>query len=344
MKTLWFKKCIFFIVVIGLAYNAMAQNDAGTSILFFQNQIGRNRVIKYVPSQRIVFCRHEQRINIAKNLVRTLDYYENDSWTDENVYLFEWDYSKQKYVHYWGEKMAVYDKTCSVCKNNYDNALEEKKEREPYTWNMFPLNKESLSCKKHGYYYRDTSYISIEPNLQELYYEESNHRVSKYYRMEKKDYKSKVVGSYLFPSNIQFVSSDGSIVYSSEFLNKNKPTIILTHASWCKPSVRLQRALCEKIDEWGNAYGVEMVTIDVSDKGKREQLSNICNSPTYYDEIHDFRENFLIYYLPKQYSQTPIILILNKTNEMVYCWTNGYSEEKKDTLMKEIIQVLQHIK
>lgn len=34
MKTLLFKKCIFFIVVVGLAYNAISQSDVGSFILF----------------------------------------------------------------------------------------------------------------------------------------------------------------------------------------------------------------------------------------------------------------------------------------------------------------------
>lgn len=330
--------------------NTYIQNASNTIYLF------QNYIVKFDHSRQKLYLRHEDRSSIVKNLAQSENYYENDSWSGKDIVIYQWDESKQKYALYSGERQLIYDGNCSICRKKCDEAWEyyqgvPEEDLAGFEDMVFGSGCERYACGKHGYYWTNVSYLEFDSDMQEMYLQEGDGKtgtlkaIQTFIRTEKADYKPKVNGSNKFPSNIKLTTFDGTLVSSSSFLNNNKPHIIHIHVYYQSLSSKLQKLFDAVCEDWGNKYNAELVTIDVSDRGGKEQYPYDCDTKFYYDELDDLKDNYLPHLFPnaKSHGFSTIIFVVNKNSEIVYShWISNNDEI--ESIIEVITQKLQEIK
>lgn len=142
------------------------------------------------------------------------------------------------------------------------------------------------------------------------------------------------------PTNIQLQSRKGDDVTSADFLNINKPLVIIVNWYSCKPSRSFLRALDDIQVEWQSKYDAVLVVIEV---GKQTYPADFITNTkdVYYDRKKDFADNFLSHHFDKPHDH-PRLILVDKNNMVVYSRL-GYLEKERETIMEEISAELSKI-
>lgn len=136
--------------------------------------------------------------------------------------------------------------------------------------------------------------------------------------------------------NITVKNVDGEDVNLNSYGTNGKLTIISFWATWCKPCIKELKNMNDLMEEWTEAYDVELVAVSVDDSRNMVKVKPMVNG---------FGWDFDILLDPNgevqralNVANPPVTFLIDKSGNIVYTHT-GYVEGDEYELEKHIKEI-----